>query len=230
VLRKISSNCHTRILTDVIGCFAAPCDEVVDAGLRLLSIIYGGRPEEKLNHMRFSMYMHQTATNLKQVRPERLPPTEAAARYHIMRAHFQVTQWKTEPDLNPEDWGWKLVDGKLLPVATDLEAAPSALLNVVRCKCKAESRKPCSSSLCSCRKNGLHCVAACKNCNGESCDNASPTDSSVKEGEDGRESDADADETDEETIDDFEENAPEECFVYDMPYEIYEEVVDLNDF
>jgi hypothetical protein len=52
----------------------------------------------------------------------------------------------------------------------------------------------------------------------------------VKEGEDGRGSDADADETDEETINDFEENVPEECFVYNMPYEIYEEVVDLNDF
>jgi len=87
--------------------------------------------------MRYAMYTHQTATSLKQVRPERLPPTEAVARNHVMHAHLQVAQWKMEPELKPEDWGWKLVDGKLQPVATDLDAAPAEILNVVRCKCKA---------------------------------------------------------------------------------------------
>lgn len=34
------------------------------------------------------------------------------------------------------------------------------------------SKIPCSTQLCSCRKNGLRCVPACKHCCGKVCDNA----------------------------------------------------------
>ena len=49
------------------------------------------------------------------------------------------------------------------------------MLNVIGCKCKnaTVTRKQCNSNLCSCRKHGLQCVAACLHCNGEDCENAS---------------------------------------------------------
>ena len=108
------------------------------------------------------------------VNPDNLPPTERAAHFHALRVHLQVTQWKnlSLTCLNPKDWGWKEKNGVMIPTKTDLEPAPSWLLQVVRCNCKTESRNPCGTRLCSCRKNGLTCVAACGGCNGENCENA----------------------------------------------------------
>jgi len=64
--------------------------------------------------------------------------------------------------LKPEEWGWKHVDGKFEPLMTDQEPATADILNVVRCKCKPEKDKSCSTKVCSCRSYGLHCVPACK--------------------------------------------------------------------
>jgi len=107
------------------------------------------------------------------VRPERLPPTVNAAKFHVLRAHLQTLQWKTlmSTEASPTDWGWKLHDQHLIPVATDAPVAPDNILNVVRCKCHISSRKPCNTMLCLCRKHGLECVTACKNCHGVDCEN-----------------------------------------------------------
>ena len=47
------------------------------------------------------------------------------------------------------------------------------LLKFIRCKCSAKSKNMCCLKLntCSCRKNGLKCVAACSHCHGENCRN-----------------------------------------------------------
>ena len=67
--------------------------------------------------------------------------------------------------LDPSDWRWKLVDSQLFPITTDLPPAPDDLLNIIRCKCII-------TLLLS--ENSLQCVAACANCHGDSCMNASP--------------------------------------------------------
>ena len=74
--------------------------------------------------------------------------------------------------LDPKQWGWKLDDSILTPVMTDIAAAPENLLKFVRCNCKLSSRNPCGTNICSCRKNGLKCVTACGDCQGENCKNA----------------------------------------------------------
>ena len=76
-------------------------------------------------------------------------------------------------DKNPEEWGQKIVDGCFVPVDTDLDAASAELMDFVRCKCKIDSRRPCSSQICTCVKHGLPCLTDCKNCNGQVCENAS---------------------------------------------------------
>ena len=105
-------------------------------------------------------------------RPERLPPTEKAAVFHVLRSHHQAVVWTTlnANVLDPLQWGWQEVDGKLVPRKTDASAAPDELLNMVRCKCKGG----CSSVLCSCRKHGLKCVSTCSHCNGVDCTNTEP--------------------------------------------------------
>jgi hypothetical protein len=118
------------------------------------------------------MNMVSSSTHLP--RPERLPPTDSAAAQQSYRVHLHVVQWSSfmTAKLNPVEWGWKLHEDKFIPVALDSAIAPDDILNVVRCKCQPEAQKPCSSNVWSCCKHGLTCVAASKNCNGMSCENA----------------------------------------------------------
>ena len=62
--------------------------------------------------------------------------------------------------------GWKVENGVLVPVKIDIAAATEFVLNVIRCSCKTPSKNMCGTKLCSCRKNGLACVAAGNDCRG----------------------------------------------------------------
>ena len=99
--------------------------------------------------------------------------------------------------LNQEGWGWKLQGDSLVPMMMDLDPAPPEILNVIRCKCKSASMCQCLTNVCSCRKNGLHCVAACDECHGWNCNNVSEDKADI--------SDSDDDDGQYET-DDFERN------------------------
>ncbi|KAJ8982357.1 hypothetical protein NQ317_013108 [Molorchus minor] len=103
--------------------------------------------------------------NKKQVQLASLPPTSVAAHQHLLRVYYQVQVWLGY-QLDPTDWGWKLVDNTLEPVQTLLPPAPEKLLNTIFCNCK----KGCSAK-CGCKKVGLFCSLACTNCQGRSCSN-----------------------------------------------------------
>ncbi|CAH0556725.1 unnamed protein product [Brassicogethes aeneus] len=106
----------------------------------------------------------------KQVQLSCLPPTSVAAHQHLFRVYYQVQVWLGY-QLDPTDWGWKLVNNTLEPVQTLLPPAPDKLLNTIFCNCK----KGCSAK-CGCKKIGLFCSLACTNCEGRSCSNVeSPT-------------------------------------------------------
>jgi len=173
VFRKLVHDASTLPLTETLTSEHASQAEVVQAGLKLLLMLYSGKPDETLNHLRFRDYMNMIATGKSRLRPERLPPTERAAHFHILRVHLQVVQWHTlmAAELNPQDWGWKLTEGTYVAIPTDMLPAPDDMLSVIACKCKTTTKNPCSSMLCSCRKNGMHCMAACKHCCGEECEN-----------------------------------------------------------
>lgn len=208
-LSQIISNCHTSH------------NDVLVAGLRLLVLLYGGKTTDSLNHLRYVMYMNYAASSSMQTRSERLPPTENAARFHIYRVHLQTVEWKSlmAVEMKPEDWGWKITDGRYVPITTDIDAAPDDLLNIVRCKCNMETQRPCSTQLCSCLRHGLSCVAACKNCTGELCGNVDSTvDCTFNDNED------DSDHSDQ---DDYEELIPDDCLSFDIPW-IDEEVVETD--
>jgi len=66
-------------------------------------------------------------------------------------------------ELEPTECGLRLTDDGLQLIMTSQAAE---ILNVVRCKCKTA----CTSSLSSCRRNGIYCVvSACSNnCHGDS--------------------------------------------------------------
>ena len=102
---------------------AATEDEIVLAGEKALLCVYSCKsPVESLDTLRCTRSCQQVATGTTFVQPENLTPTSVAVAYHSQRAYFQIQQSKGKR-LKPEDWGWKLTAGKLLPVRTGLPPA-----------------------------------------------------------------------------------------------------------
>jgi hypothetical protein len=175
VWKKLSKSVEASKYFVTLSNNDATHEQAVQAGANLIRIIYEGAESDTLNKLRYQTYMNLTATSTHLLRPERLPPTNNAAHFHCLRAHLQTVIWQslsTNTLLNPTDWGWQIHEGRLVPIATDIDAAPEDLLKVVRCKCRSDTRSPSS---CSCRKVGLPCVASCKNCAGVECENPSPS-------------------------------------------------------
>jgi len=218
VLKKIGNSEYALSLVDRME-DSTENESVSQAGVKLLVFLYGGKEDESLNHLRFVSHMNQLASTRLRPCPERLPPTERAAHFHILRVYLQVMQWKLlmRDGLNPVEWGWKLVDGKYSPVETDLDPAPDNLLNILRCKCKSDTPHACSSRICSCVKHGLRCVPACKHCYGELCQNVQPVVVEYTEKSDEEELE----------VDDSATAVAEDSLQFDSPWwNLEEEVVD----
>jgi hypothetical protein len=168
IFKKVSGSKPLHEYCRTLQTEAASLTDVCFAGIQLLIAIYGGSSSISLQELRYSAYCSSSLS--RRFQPERLPPSDSAARLHCMRVHLQAVIWGTLGDtaLKPCDWGWEHSNGQLMPKKIDGPVAPDFVLNVIRCRCKGN----CASSLCSCRKNSLHCVTACSFCHGTECENA----------------------------------------------------------
>ena len=93
---------------------------------------------------------------------EKLPPTSDAAKFHIVRAHYQANVWNqahvSYPDLPlVTDMGWMHSDGQLVTSALSLPPTPKACQEITSCGCT----KGCLNQRCSCGKFQMECVEAC---------------------------------------------------------------------
>ena len=90
-----------------LGDFEATKTDVVRAGTIVFYRMYGGKPGETLNTLRYLKSMEYIATSKVQLQPERLPPPERAAYFHILRVHLQIVIWKYlgRVQIDPRDWG-----------------------------------------------------------------------------------------------------------------------------
>ena len=174
------------------GLFADLTNQLLDDSVSLETIkelsseivkkLYGGKPGDTLGKLRypklfkcilFTKYCERYAKFQEMaakgvVDPNKLPPTSDTVFLHCLRSIYQAKVWMTL-DVNTMDpllWGWRVIDGVFTPIQTNVECAPDTLLKFVRCKCKSG----CTSNNCSCKKHGLPCVTACKNCRGD-CEN-----------------------------------------------------------
>ena len=111
------------------------------------------------------------------IKIQTLPPTCAATKSHSFRVYLQVQQWVGNDKLQAKLWGWKEVNSLLLPVTTDLKAAPDVLLASIRCGCKTGCK---SKARCSCKRNGFHCHPACTECKGQIFSNTDPIDNEYR--------------------------------------------------
>lgn len=136
-------------------------------GEEVIAGLFGAQPCEGLDILRFRKCVTKTSRVEKQVQVCSLPPTYAAAIYHIYRVYHQVQQWIGN-NLEPKHWGWKLENGILVPTKTHLPPAPEELLNIIRCNCKSS----CESKRCNCKRHGIVCSMSCGECRGTSCSNS----------------------------------------------------------
>lgn len=68
--------------------------------------------------------------------------------------------------LDPEQWGWPLINNVLEPIHTLLPPLPEKLLHTIFFNCKKGSYSKYSR-----KKVGLICSPACTSCQGQSCSN-----------------------------------------------------------
>ena len=123
--------------------------------------LYEKGTTKDVNMLRYRLFCH------KQARNEGLPPTKDSLVQHTKRANLQAYIWKhaleaMQPEMNPVGHGWHLENGKLVPLFTTKEAAPSSVLALTQCGCSTN----CSTRICKCVKHGLPCTEACA-CAGE---------------------------------------------------------------
>ena len=95
-----------------------------------------------VDDLRFHLFMKAAATSKTTIKPQTLPPTENAARYHFLRIHFQVIEWKTlmTAQLDPLDWGWRILNGSYEPIMMDMNPAPDNILRFIRCNCNSQKK------------------------------------------------------------------------------------------
>ena len=152
----------------VFDTHSASIHDVVDAGEKALVIIYNGKSTDTLDSLRYQRFCEKVASKSSHVKPQALPPTSGAAKYHSLRVYLQVQEWKGSADeLHPTDWGWQECDEGFVPLQTSLPPAPEHLLKVIGCNCQAD----CSTRRCTCKRHNIECTPACGNCRGSGCAN-----------------------------------------------------------
>ena len=124
--------------------------EIAVAGERAMVSLYKGRQNENLNELRYRLFCSRISTSTSYVEPRSLPPSTSAAAFHSYRVYHQIQVWNGK-QFDPQEWGWNVKQGKMVPIETDKDPAPKCLLEVIRCNCKSG----CTTMQCTCRKHGL---------------------------------------------------------------------------
>ena len=155
---------------------AAKEDVKMEGEALMLSLFRKGTGKS-LGDLRAKMFSEKVKNN-NHVKPQSFPPTTDATTLHSLRVYHQIQSWLCN-DIDPTNWGWRVADGKLVPVMMTQEPAPGYLLKYVRCSCKEGACH--ENSRCSCQKYGIQCTLSCSNCNGVSCQNPQRSEAGVAE-------------------------------------------------
>ncbi|KAG1653061.1 Ubiquitin-associated domain-containing protein 2 [Nymphon striatum] len=120
IIKLVEKSKKARNFCDILMSSDSTVKEVGGPGIGLWVLMYSGRENDTLSHLRFVNYMKMTATSKKQLQPEKLPPTKRASWFHSLRVYHQICHWKSLKDeKDPLEWGWEMEDGKMSPIMTD---------------------------------------------------------------------------------------------------------------
>ena len=89
ILRLIQKLKKAQQLSAVFNKPLASQAEIGSAGINLFILLYGGKNEDSLQSLRYTMYMKMAASSSK-IKPSKLPPTERFAWFHSLPVYLQV--------------------------------------------------------------------------------------------------------------------------------------------
>ena len=94
-LKKLESVPYLKEHGNIFTCHSAVSD-VVSPGEKALVSLFSGKPVVGLNSLRYQRYFKKLAAKTSCIKPQNLPPTAAAARFHSLHVYMQVKQWQRE--------------------------------------------------------------------------------------------------------------------------------------
>jgi hypothetical protein len=168
-----------------LGGFATIADQLVDGNLpaevqaleRFVCQVYSPKGSTSIPALRWELF------SSKNLEGENLPPTRSALLPHIQRANYMTMRDKSyqmnHPSLPPpiEQNGWTRENDTYLPLRCLSLPAPSAVIELRKCKCVTGCVVNCG-----CSKNGLPCTPLCK-CYAGECGNKCRSPEHERDGE-----------------------------------------------
>ena len=170
---KALSKTDLSELDTILGDPSATHAAIMECARKFFAVFFGFQPTISMEDARLKMFLKYKKT----LKIQNLPPTSTNLMLHALRAHLQVMLWKSadQPGPPPESeditkFGWSYTDGFPMPIVSQYAIAPEALLDVVKCSCKAEG-KLCETDKCSCRRGAISCTGFCSCYGTELCKN-----------------------------------------------------------
>jgi len=159
---KVFNDASEKTLTGLAALVTSdqPSELAQEAAEQFVCSLY--LPNTKISEvgdLRWLFFKHNQALS------EKLPPTKAALKQAILRAHYQAMIWENDNTANPtipspEGYGWKKDDeSQWQPVMSTLLPAPDVVLHLVKCDC---TKTRCATKLCACVKANLPCTDTCR--------------------------------------------------------------------
>ena len=107
---------------DIAETFLTPnksCDEIEKVGEEAALILYKST-DLNINSTRQRLLSEKVLKAKSFVKPEALPPTKSALRYHSLRCYLQLMEWLSVDMPNAEEWGWININEKYFPIILQL--------------------------------------------------------------------------------------------------------------
>ena len=76
------------VFSKVYDCSKFIPESIVSAGEKALVYLYKGKLTDNLDSLRDTMFCQKLASSKLYIKPEVVPPTSAAARYHCIRVFY----------------------------------------------------------------------------------------------------------------------------------------------
>ena len=91
--------------------------------------MFGSDGSSNLERLCYNTFVKKITTAKSFVHPERLPPTTSSTKIHCLRVYNQIMVWMgTDDGMDALDWRWKVDNNQMVPIMTDMKAAPDNLL------------------------------------------------------------------------------------------------------
>lgn len=123
-------------------------DEIFSQGIKFFLEVFNSKKKNitTLNELRYDMFNAKAAVSSTFLK--NLPPTDNAAKFHLLRTYAQVQIWRGKT-MDASQFGWEKINGYFQPIPIAGLPAPDNLIEKVFCRCA----KDCGNN-CSCRKTG----------------------------------------------------------------------------